>query len=80
VLGGAASSDESFDSIQNRLEAGYDRVLTCVGSLSDADLLEVGVFPWAGKWPLSRWISINTARQYTTARSYIRKAVRAHEA
>ncbi len=42
----------------------------------DAALLEVGVFPWARKWPIARWISINTARQYQTARTAIRRALR----
>jgi hypothetical protein len=36
------------------------------------------VFGWAGKWPLARWISINTARQYTTARAYVRQLAREH--
>ena len=48
-----------------------------IASLSDAELLEVGAFEPAGKWPIARWLSINTARQYSTARTFIRRAVRA---
>ena len=72
----AAADGDSYESILNRLEAGFERVMECVDSLSDAELLEAGAFSWAGKWPISRWISLNTARQYTTARSFIRRAIR----
>jgi hypothetical protein len=51
-------------------------VLSTIDSLSDPELLEAGAFEWAGKWPLARWISINTARQYDTARTFIRRALR----
>ena len=69
---------ESYRSIRQRLEAGYQRVMRTIDSLDDRELLETGVFPWAGSYPISRWISINTARQYTTARTFIRKALREH--
>jgi hypothetical protein len=52
-------------------------VLEAIATLPDAELLEVGVFEWAGKkWPVSRWISVNTATQYTSARKFIRRALR----
>lgn len=70
---------ESYRSIRNRLESGYERVMRTIDSLDDRELLEAGVFSWAGSYPISRWISINTARQYTTARAFIRKALRKHE-
>jgi hypothetical protein len=47
-----------------------------IEELDDRELLEVGAFPWAGKYPIARWISLNTARQYTTARTYVRRALR----
>ena len=67
---------ESLTSIRNRLERGYDRVVATIDRLDDDELLEVGAFEWAGSYPVARWISLNTARQYTTARSFIRKALR----
>ncbi len=70
------SRRDSYQSIRGRLERGYDRVMPAIGSLSDNELLEVDVFAWAGNYPVSRWISINTARQYTTARAFIRRALR----
>lgn len=71
-----AAQSESFANIRARLEQGYKRVLAIIDALDDRELLEVGVFGWAGKWPIARWISLNTARQYTTARSFIRQALR----
>ena len=67
---------DSYDSIRARLERGYRRVMRTIDLLDDHELLDVGVFAWAGKYPISRWISINTARQYTTARTFIRRALR----
>jgi hypothetical protein len=68
----------SYRSILDRLERGYERVIPAIDSLNDYELLEVGAFAWAGNYPISRWISINTARQYTTARTFIRRALREH--
>jgi len=49
-----------------------------IDALDDNELLEPRVFEWAGSYPIARWISINTVRQYTTARTFIRRAVREH--
>jgi len=70
------SRRESFRSIRERLESGYQRAVRTIDSLNDRDLLEPHAFQWAGRYPVSRWISINTARQYTTARTFIRRAMR----
>ena len=67
---------ESYRSIRNRLTRGFQRVMQTIESLDDRELLDVGVFTWAGNYPISRWISINTARQYTTARTFVRRALR----
>ena len=68
------SKKEPYERVRARLKAAHERVLTASDSLDDTELLEPGVFDWAGKWPISRWLSINTARQYTTARTYVRRA------
>lgn len=70
------SRRESYRSLRNRLEIGYQRVMDTIEALDDRELLTAGVFTWAGKYPLSRWLSMNTARQYTTARTYVRRAAR----
>jgi len=67
---------ESYGEVLARLESGQRRVLTTIDRLDDDDLLEPHRFEWAGKWPIARWISLNTARQYTTARAHIRAGLR----
>jgi hypothetical protein len=74
-----AARSESFRAIRDRLEKGSSRVLATIDALDDTELLRVGVFDWADKWPVARWISVNTARQYTTARTFIRRALRERE-
>ncbi len=71
-----AARQESYRSVRARLKRGFDRVLDTIDTLDDSELLGIGTFEWAGKYPVARWISINTARQYTTARSLIRRALR----
>jgi len=71
-----AARKESYLRLRSRLDQSYRRVLTTIDGLSDKELFRKGAFEWTGTLPLFRWISINTARQYTTARSFIRRAVR----
>ncbi len=66
----------SYRVLRDRLEAGYARVRTTIDALDDRELLEPSVFAWAGKYPIARWISMNTARQYATARTLVRRATR----
>ncbi len=67
---------ESYAAVRIRLREGFENVLALIASLDDRELLTPEAFAWAGKWPVSRWISINTARQYVTARTFIRRALR----
>ena len=71
-----ASKRQSYRAIRARLEKGFVRVTALIDSLDDRELLTAGVFEWAGKYPVSRWISVNTARQYTTARTFVRRALK----
>ena len=70
------SKRQSYRSILERLERGYRQVLRVIDVLDDRELLDVGAFSWAGKYPVARWLSINTTRQYTTARTFVRRALR----
>jgi hypothetical protein len=70
-----ASRADSYATVRARLNAAFHRATVVIDSLTDRELLEPGVFAWAGKWPLARWISINTTRQYATALTFIRRAV-----
>ena len=66
----------SYRSVRADLHAGYGRVVALIADLDDHELLDVGAFAWAGKYPIRRWISLNTSRQYVTARTYVRRARR----
>jgi hypothetical protein len=72
----SGARNESYAAVRIRLRRGFENVLALIASLDDRELLSPEAFPWAGKWPVSRWISINTARQYVTARTFIRRALR----
>lgn len=74
-----AARSELFASVRRRLEKGYERVLATIDWLADGQLLEAGIFGLAGKPPVARGLSINSARQGTTARPAIRRAMRQRE-
>ncbi len=67
---------ESYRAVRGRLQSGYEEVLNVIRSLDDQELLDTGAFEWAGKHPISRWLSLNTVRQYVTARTYLRRALK----
>jgi len=67
---------QSYASLRERLRRGVERALALIDALDDRELLDPGVFAWAGRYPIARWLSINTARQYVTARAFIRAALR----
>ena len=64
----------SYRTTVKRLIASHDKVVALIDSLSDRELTRIGVFQWAGKWPVMRWISVSTASQYDGARKLIRQA------
>ncbi len=74
-----AARRQSYRGVRARLLTGYDQVVATIDALDDVELLTVGHFAWAGRYPIRRWISLNTTRQYTTARTYVRRARLARE-
>lgn len=72
----AARGEVSLEQIRAELERSAVALVTAFEERSDAELLRTGVFEWAGKWPLARWIAVNSTRQYTTARTMLRRALR----
>ena len=70
------SRAETYSEIISQLKVNYYRILSTVKDLSDAELVDVAHFEHAGRYPVCRWISINSTRQYLTARTYLRKALR----
>ncbi len=67
----------SYKRTRERLEQAFDAAIATTNALDDRELLKPEMFTWAGKYPIARWLSMNTARQYATARTLIRKAVAA---
>ncbi len=67
---------ESYRLVCRRLKAAQRSVVSLVNRLDDQELLDVGVLAGAGRYPVKRWISLNTIRQYTTARTFIRRAAK----
>lgn len=72
----AEHTDASLPELVAGLRSGRERALVLIATLDDRELLEPGVFGWAGKWPVARWLSINTTRQFETAARYLRRARR----
>ncbi len=67
------TDDRAFPELVARLREGVARVLATIERLDDRALLEPGRFAWAGKYPIARWISMNTATQYASARAIVRR-------
>jgi hypothetical protein len=65
----------TFEKLRAELESAGPKAGS-VPCVDNRELFDRGVFEWAGRYPMARWISINTARQYVTARTYGRRAVR----
>ena len=60
----------------DELNALVDQFIAWIDSLNEAELFEVGQRKWAttkARWPLWRWIDINTVSPFTTFRTKIRK-------
>ena len=72
----ADASKQSYKKICNALTDEQTALLKLIDSLSEEELTRTGVFEWAGKWPVMRWISIGTSSQYDSARKLIRKAMK----
>jgi len=67
------SRDRTFTSIVASFHSQYSRLLATIHKLNDDEFLKTEVFEWTGKYPISRWLSMNTVRQYHTARTLIRR-------
>jgi len=75
----AAPKRRAWKATKEAFVASHDAVLEAVDGLSKRELERVGVFEWADKWPVLRWISISTTTGYVSARKYIRKVLREQE-
>jgi hypothetical protein len=71
-----APKRRSWVRVRAELEASYDAVLGALEGLSDDELESTGVFEWAERWPVLRWVSIGTTTGYVSARKYVRALLR----
>ncbi len=72
----SSKTKKTYTDIKRKLIASKRKVCKLIESLSDEELTQVGVYEWAGKWPVMRWVSVSTSTQYDGARKLIRKAKR----
>ena len=75
-----APKRRSWVRVRAELDASFDAVLEALESLSDHELESVGVFAWAERWPVLRWVSISTTTGYVSARKYVRAMLRRDDA
>ena len=72
----AKAKRKSYKAVREDLLRQYQRVMELATALSESELFEKGVFQWTGTMPVARWLSINTARQYQTANTLIRRLLK----
>ena len=64
----------SFKELLTLFDQTVRDIITIINGCSDTHLYKIGYYPWRGnKWPLGRWISINTASPYKSACAKVRK-------
>ncbi|MEM7363732.1 MAG: ClbS/DfsB family four-helix bundle protein [Pseudomonadota bacterium] len=66
----------SYQGAKQQLDSAYLGVMALIDDLDDDTLTIPGVYPWAGKNGVCGLINLNTARQYRTARSFIKQLLR----
>ncbi len=70
------SKRETYLGVKRRLDKAYQDVLVLIGELSDRELCKPGVLGWTVKCAACQLIALNTARQYCTARTFIRRTLK----
>jgi hypothetical protein len=72
----AKAKRESYRSVRGRLQWAYEDVHIVIGELDDRELCTPGTLDWTGKYGVCGAINLNTARQYRTATTFIRRALK----
>ena len=67
---------ESYRSVRQRLQRAYEQVHEVIAEVDDRQLCTAGAFDWSGKYGACGTINLNTARQYRTATSFIKRALK----
>jgi hypothetical protein len=65
-------SNKSFKQLLSLFDETVRNILKMVHEQSEVQLYEIGVYAWTAKWPLGRWINVNTSSPYKSARAKIR--------
>ena len=65
---------QSFEELNTLFEKTVTHIISIIEGLSEDDLYKIGRYRWCGtKWPLGRWVSVNTAAPYKSACAKIRQ-------
>ena len=70
------SQEIPYNQIIDDLYKVKSEIMRMIDQLDDRELTELNMFSWTDKWPVMRWISVNTSTQFETAAAYIRKALK----
>jgi len=66
--------NESFQELLEIFDTTVKKVLKIIDKETDTNLYSLGIYKWTGnKWPLGRWINVNTSSPYKSAWSKVRK-------
>ncbi len=65
--------NHSYQELLVEFEEVVAKIENIISENSNAQLYSIGIYNWTGeKWPLGRWININTSSPYKSARTKIR--------
>ncbi len=74
------SSSKSLKQLRSEFHNEFSNLLQWVESLSEEELFVVHQRQWAGeKWPLVKWIQVNTIAPYRSARTKVRRWKKANQ-
>ena len=69
----AEHAARGYDNVARDFQASYDEVYRLLDSVSEAELLEPGHFPWTGKNALVTYAGANTASHYRFAQKVLKR-------
>jgi len=66
-------SGYDLTTLLNKFDEMVTHVLSIIDKHNDEGLYTIGIYKWTGdKWPLGRWINVNTSSPYKSARAKLR--------
>lgn len=70
----AQHATNTYDELLNQFDKVYHEVHRLIKSASEKELYGLEVYAWTGhKWPLGRWINVNTSSPYKSALAKLRR-------